>query len=175
MNEYEFTLRFVLPSADADLDALADSLYSQGCDDALIGVGRPGRLGVDFLRSADSASAALLSAIADVRKAVPGADLVEATPDLVGVSDVAAMFGRTRQNMYKLMMGCSASAPAPVHEGTYSLWHLSSLLQWLSKEKQYQVDPELMDLANATMQVNLAMDSLRADPTTEEELRALFA
>lgn len=115
MHEYEFTLRFVLPSSDIDLDALSEALYGQGCDDALIGVGQPGRLGLDFVRVADTAVGAVLSAIADVRTAVPEADLIEVTPDLVGVSDVAALFGRTRQNMYKLILNSRPSAPAPVH------------------------------------------------------------
>lgn len=175
VNDYEFTLRLVLPSSDVDLDAVADALYGQGCDDALVGIGQPGRLGLDFVRAADSAAEAVLSAIGDVRKAVPAAELIEVTPDLVGVSDVAAMFGRTRQNMYKLILSSPASAPAPVHEGTYSLWHLSSLLRWLAQEKHYKVEPGLVDLADATMRVNLAMDSLRADPETEQELRSILA
>ena len=37
------------------------------------------------------------------------------------------------------------------------------------------VDPRRLDLADATMAVNLALDSLRADPDTERELRSLFA
>ena len=37
------------------------------------------------------------------------------------------------------------------------------------------MDPRLLDLADAAMAVNLALDSLRADPDTERELRRLFA
>ncbi len=175
MNEYEFTLRFVLPSPEADVDRIVDALYGHGCDDALIGIGRPGRLGLDFTRAAGSAREAVLSAIADVRKAVPGATLVEVTPDLVGVADLATMFSCSRQNMWKLVMSRRSTAPAPAHEGTSSLWHLGPLLRWLAKEKRYMVDPRLLDLADATMAVNLALDSLRADPDTERELRSLFA
>ncbi len=175
MNDYEFTLRFVLPSHDADMDRIVDALYGQGCDDALIGIGRPGRLGLDFTRAAESARAAVLSAIADVRGAIPGAILIEATPDLVGVADLATMLSCSRQNMWKLVMSSRSTAPAPAHEGKSSLWHLGPLLRWLAQEKQYTVDPRLLDLAEATMAVNLALDSLRADPDTERELRSLLA
>jgi hypothetical protein len=175
VREYEFTLRFTLPSCDADVDELAETLYGHGCDDALIGIGQPGRIGLDFTRTAESAHEAVLSAIGDVRKAIPGVALVEVTPDLVGVAEVAAMFGCSRQNIRKLILSCPSSAPAPAHEGNSSLWHLGPLLRWLEQEKRYEVSPGLLDLADATMQVNLAMDSLRADPDTEQELRALFA
>lgn len=138
-------------------------------------IGQLGRIGLDFTRAADSAHEAVLSAITDVRNAIPGVILVEATPDLVGVSEVAAMFGCSRQNIRKLIMSCPSTAPVPAHEGKSSLWHLGPLLRWLALEKQYDVGPALLDLADATMQVNMAMDSLRADPKTQQELRVLFA
>jgi hypothetical protein len=175
VSTYEFTLRFTLPTCDADMDELADALYGHGCDDALIGIGQPGRIGLDFCRAADTAREAVLSAIRDVRQAIPGAALVEVTPDLVGVAEVAAMFGCSRQNIRKLILSCPSTAPAPAHEGNSSLWHLAPLLHWLAREKRYEVSPALLDLADATMQVNLAMDGLRADPDTERELRVLLA
>jgi hypothetical protein len=175
MSKYDFTLRFTLPSVDMDMDDVADRLYGGGCDDALIGIGHPGSVALDFTRESTSARAAVMSAIADVSAAIPGSALIEVTPDLVGVSDVADMVGCSRQNIRQLMVSCLNSVPAPVHEGNSSLWHLGPLLRWLEQEKRYEVSPGLLDLADATMQVNLAMDSLRADPVTEQELRVLFA
>lgn len=171
---YDFTLRFTLPSPDLDMDSVADRLYGQGCDDALIGIGQPGRLALDFARHADSAREAVMSAIADVTNAVPGARLVEATPDLVGVTDVAEMVGCSRQNIRQLMVSCAGSTPTPVHEGKQALWHLAAVLDWLVSEKHYRVSAELLELANAAMQVNLALDALQADPKVEEDLRAIL-
>lgn len=88
MKEYEFTLRFGLPSDEVLSDELVERLGNSGCDDALIGIGSPGRLALDFNRSANSAREAVLTAIADVVKTIPGAKLVEVAPDLVGVTDV---------------------------------------------------------------------------------------
>lgn len=82
MKEYDFTLKFDLPDPNEDPDHYVDALYEAGCDDASVGIGQPGRIGLNFIREADSASDAILSAIASVKKAIPGARLIEATPDL---------------------------------------------------------------------------------------------
>lgn len=174
VTKYEFTLRFTLPSAGVDMDEVADRLYGHGCDDALVGIGHPGKIALDFSRKAPSARVALMSAITDVTKAVPGAILVEVAPDLVGVTDVADMVGRSRQNIRQLMVSCAGTVPAPVHEGKQALWHLAPVLSWLASEKNYRVSADLMELADATMRVNLAVDALQADPEVEDELRTLL-
>ncbi len=175
MTEYRFTLRFSLPSDMSDMNEIAERLYGGGCADALIGVGHPGRVALDFTREASSARDAVMTAIADVTRAIPGALLVEAAPDLVGVTDVADLVGCSRQNIRQLMLSSPGSAPCPVHEGRQALWHLHPLLDWLVSEKQYEVSADLVDVSAAIMQVNLAMDALRADEETEDELRELFA
>lgn len=175
MSKYDFTLRFTLPSSETDMDDVADRLYGDGCDDALIGIGHSGSVALDFTRESTSAREAVMSAIAGVCAAIPGSVLVEVAPDLVGVSDVAGMVGCSRQNIRQLMVSCVGSAPVPVHEGKQSLWHLAPVLDWLVRDKQYQIRADLMDVAATNMRVNLAMDSLRADSDTQDELRAMFA
>ncbi len=175
MTKYDFTLRFALPSAGLDMDEVADRLYGHGCDDALVGIGHRGMIALDFTREAISPHVAVMSAITDVTKAVPGAILVAVAPDLVGVTDIADMVGCSRQNIRQLMVSCVGTVPAPVHEGKQALWHLAPVLNWLASEKAYRISAVLMDLAETTMQVNLAIDALQADPEVEDELRALFA
>ncbi len=75
--EHDFRLRFRLQPADADMDALVERLYEAGCDDALVGIGVPGRLALDFIREAGSATRAIASALADVKRAVPTAELID--------------------------------------------------------------------------------------------------
>ncbi len=79
--EYIFTLKYRLNDHDGDDEALIDRLFEAGCDDALPGIGQSGRLVLEFAREADSATDALGSAIANVRKAVDNAELVEVLPD----------------------------------------------------------------------------------------------
>lgn len=173
--DYEFTLRYSLARPESDMDAVAEALYANGCDDALVGIGQIGRVALDFSRYATTARNAVLGAIRDVHYAIPDAALVEVSPDLVGISEVAALFGRSRQNMWKLLMSGRSAAPVPVYEGSSALWHLGQLLQWLADEKGYHVSAELLDLADVTMQVNRANSALSADIETVRELERLLA
>jgi hypothetical protein len=78
MNEYEFTLKFKLPDTDADPEQFVGALAQAGCEDALVGVGQPGRIALDFTREAASAFEAVASAVRGIRQAIAGAELVEA-------------------------------------------------------------------------------------------------
>lgn len=83
--EYEFTLKFKLSADVTDMDAVVERLGAQGCTDALVGLGQPGYIRLDFAREAEDAQAGLLSALEDVQRALPGAVLVEKpTPILSG-------------------------------------------------------------------------------------------
>jgi hypothetical protein len=59
---------------------LVERLGEAGCDDALVGIGQPGRIALNFTREADSAQQAFISALEDVRRAIPDAELIEAKP-----------------------------------------------------------------------------------------------
>ena len=74
--EYIFTLKFQLAEADRDPNALVERLGAGGCDDALVGIGQPGRIALEFTREADSARSALMSALSDLKRLIPGARLV---------------------------------------------------------------------------------------------------
>lgn len=174
MSEYEFELRFALPSCDMDPDQLVERLGGVGCDDALIGVGRQGQVALDFTREAESAMEAVLSAIADVRRALPEARLIEVSPDLVGVTDVGRLLSVTRQNVRKLLLSCEALPPVALHEGKPALWHLATVLDWLAANKHYQVPERLSSLAWATMQVNLVVSSREVDKKTQREVLTLL-
>lgn len=172
MKEYEFALRFSLANDEAASEELIERLGNAGCDDALIGIGRPGRIALEFAREAPDARQAILSAIADVVRAIPEARLIEITPDLAGVSDVAQIVGCSRQNMRELLISCGSSGPMPVHEGKWALWHLSPVLHWLRAEKNYDIDDGLLELTDMTMRLNTALDAVSVDPEVEEDLKS---
>ena len=174
MRSYEFTLLFALPSTDPGFSDYEDRLFEAGCDDALLGIGRPGWIALDFGREAPDAKTAILGAISNVRVAIPDALLVEASPDFVGISDVADFVGRSRQNMRKLLLSCDGRTPIPVHSGSSTLWHLAPLLVWLRDEKGYDVDPALLDVSRAAMAVNAVNAHVRSEPRIVRELEALL-
>ncbi len=175
MTEYTFTLTFALGVGDADTEVVIERLGAAGCDDAVVGVGRRGRLALEFTREAEDAARAVGSAVADVRSALPDAALIEASPDLVGLTDVALLLGVTRQNVRKLIVACDAPEPVPVHAGRSTIWRLAGVLRWLAREKRYPIPPELLEVAEATMQVNLAVEARDADPRAQAEIAALLA
>jgi predicted DNA-binding transcriptional regulator AlpA len=173
--EYVFTLKYQLAAQDADFDEIVERLGEAGCDDALVGIGQPGRIALEFTREAESAEAALLSALANVRQAIPTAKLIEAAPDFVGLTDAAQAVGVTRQNMRKLMITHATSFPTPVHEGTTTVWHLADILAWLQAKGSYSLEKALVEVAATAMQVNLAKQVRQIAPRMQRELNALVA
>lgn len=173
--DYDFVLKFKLPENSADADALVETLGESGCDDAAVGIGQPGRIALNFTREADSAQHAIISALEDVKRAIPNVELIEASPDLAGLTDIAKIVGVTRQNMRKLMMSHAKTFPAPIHEGSLSLWHLAPVLEWLSARAGYAIEHHLIEIARTAMQINVVKELHRLEVPVEERIRALVA
>ncbi len=175
MMEYDFKLKLKLPADSPSADELVERLGEAGCDDALIGIGQPGRIALDFSREGDSAQAAIVSALTNVKKAIPGAKLIEVGPDFVGLTEVADFVGVSRQNMRKLWLTHATTFPVPIHEGNSALWHLAFVLQWLKEHGTYCVNQALLEVAHTAMQVNLAKEADHMAPREQRKLRALVA
>lgn len=170
MQEYEFTLKFAVPES-MDAGAIENQLFEAGCDDALVGIGSKGRLALAFSREAESAREAIVSAITDSKRAIPEVRLIEAGPDLVGVTDIAEMFSFSRQNMRKLLQSHLESFPLPLHEGRASLWHLADVLKWFEVYRHQAVGGELQEVAEATMKANMARELQRVRRSDLESLK----
>jgi predicted DNA-binding transcriptional regulator AlpA len=99
--------------------------------------------------------------------------LIEVAPDLVGLTDVAEVVGMSRQYMRKLMMTYPGSFPAPVHEGSASIWHLADVLAWLQARGGYTLTQDVLEVANVALQVNVAKEGKRLSHWGAEEIKAL--
>jgi len=172
MITYEFDLYFLLATPNDDPESHLCRLLEEECDDAGVGIGRHGSIGLMFVREAPSASEAVLSAIAAVKRAIPGATLIEIAPDLVGLTDVAELLGCSRQNVRQLVFDGEPNPPSSVYSGRPMLWHLADLLCWLREQKRYPVADDLIELAELTRQVNLFVASTRSQPAVQDEIRA---
>ena len=172
--EFTFKLNYQLSGNDANYDSLVERLGNAGCDDALIGIGQPGRIALEFTREADSAFFALTSAMADVKRAIPTAKLIEAGPDLVGLTDIADVVGVTRQNMRKLAVTNFATFPIPVHEGSSALWHLVDVLGWMLPRGAYELEPGTLEVATTAKQLNLARQVQQLEPDVLDRIQALL-
>lgn len=175
MMEYTFTLKYQLSDDQYGRDELLERLGAAGCDDATVGVALPGRVALEFVREAPSAHMALVSALADVRRAVPAARLIEAVPDYVGLTDVADAVGVTRQNMRKLMIAHADTFPAPVHCGSTAIWHLADVLDWLQARGAYAFKAGLLEVAATAKQVNLARAAQQAELRVQREVSEFVA
>lgn len=80
MDSYSFVLNFNLPHREDNPEKYLDALYEAGCDDASVGIGQHGMIGLDFTRSAANAEEALRSAIEGVQTAIPGAESGSSRP-----------------------------------------------------------------------------------------------
>jgi predicted DNA-binding transcriptional regulator AlpA len=176
MPEFEFTLKFSLTGREGSIDELVERLGAAGCTDALVGIGQPGRIGLAFTREAHSATEAVQSALADVRGAIPSAKLVEAAPDFVGLTDIAQLLGCSRQNMRKLAVQANGGFPPPIHEGTPTIWHLATVLDWLQSRGNQEIEGRLRDVARINRQINLARElhDLDVQPASAQDLRRLL-
>lgn len=161
-NVYDFTLIYHLPVEGGEgVDQYLDALYEAGCDDALIGLGRPGYLAFDFEREADSAEQAMQSAIEAIEKVIPDSELVEAKPDYVGATEIASILGCTRQNVRKHLVD-KPDAPAPVASGSSFIWRLCEVVPWLNRTSRLKGTDILCEVARATMKANVEVQTKRS-------------
>lgn len=156
MKEFNFELIFKLVD-NQDSNEYLDILFENGCDDATISTGQLGMLSLSFTREAISAAEAVESAINDVKKAIPSAKLVEATPDIVNISEISSILGHSRQYTRKLFNSDTSSLPAPIHIGNPSIWHLSEILDWLKSvgKQEHKINENLFELSHITRQINI--------------------
>lgn len=174
MQEYDFTLRFHLKEPNADPKSYIGQLYEHGCDDALIGFGKMGGISLNFIREADSAVGAISSAVENVKAAIPDAVLVEATPDLVGLTDIAKVIDCSRQNTRKMLSEDDGRVPTPMYDGKPSLWHLAQVLEWLKCNSSHTVDESLLSVAQFNMHLNRQNRQVEIDPELKEKAERLL-
>lgn len=156
---YEFVLKFALADQEVDPSGYLDALFEAGCDDATVGVGKRGSIALDFSREASSAEEAVRSAILDVQKAIPDAELTEIKPDLVNLADVADIIGCSRQNIRKYASGQMRTVkvhfPEPVLSGSTDFWHLYEVLSWLNSNTELRAPKNLLEVSQVAARANL--------------------
>jgi len=167
---WDFVLTFRLPEGGEEPSAWLDALFAAACDDATIGIGKRGFIALDFTRGGGSAEQAVHSAIAAVDGAIPGAVLTEVGPDLVSLTDLAAMLGCSRQNLRKYAMGeirgVRAPFPAPVFTGNPSLWRLAEVAAWLEQHTEMRLAHPVAEIARAASRLNLDLQNARLREAT---------
>ena len=160
--EYRFALRYQWTSSNDEVEQLIERLGAGGCDDALIGLGHPGRIAMEFSREAVDAESAIRSALENVSAVSNDLHLIEVAPDLVGLTDAAEWVGISRQGMRKLMLSHWQTFPRPVHEGSVSIWHLADILSWFEARGGYSIDSRISEIGELARRINLENRIMRS-------------
>jgi hypothetical protein len=134
---HTFTLVFTIPEGDM-LEPFLDALADAGCDDAaFIGPAQDGTYRAEFDREADLFSNAIVSAIEDIRTAIPGATVLRAEPDdLVTISAIAARTGRSDESVRLLEQGKRGPGGFPARIGHINqktrVWRWADVADWFA-------------------------------------------
>lgn len=154
---YTFTL--LLHGADPLTKDNMRALEKAGCTDALFG--RRGTVSyADFDREADSFGEAVLSAIQDIERAVPGLKVTRVEPEeLVSASQIAARTKRTRESIRLLIEGKRGPgnfpAPAVWLSDARKLWRWTDVADWFATSLQTPVSD--VQVAAFVASVNAAL------------------
>ncbi len=160
-DEHDFTL--VLSGTEALSPAQEDALFEAGCDDATISL-QNGRVYLSFSREAESLSAAILPAIAQLAQAKIGMEVLRVdSSDLVSVADIARRTKRTRQCIHQYISGERGPGGFPPPECSISehkfLWSWGEVATWLLNNNMIKV-AEQRD-ASAVQFINNALSFVR--------------
>ncbi len=149
MNTYHFTI--VVRDATSSLDALEDHFFEAGCDDALL-CSYNGTIYLEFDREAESAEAAILSALAQI-KSLGYSDLIIEEKGFSTLAQMAERASMSRQalSLYALNKRGTGNFPRPMYglstkSAVYSWPEVATWLYDIGK-----LDKTHYDVANAAL------------------------
>lgn len=167
-HQFSLTIRGVFS------DAILDSLFGAGCDDATI-AHRGALIFAEFDREADSVLDAVVSAIRDV-ESVEGLEVLHVDPDeLVWASEIAERVGRSRQSVDQLIKGQRGPGgfPAPASHATRNpLWRWSEVDAWFEAYEGRRADTERSAVLGA---INGALQARRSARGSVDEKQLVDA
>lgn len=172
MNYYNFSLIFDFDQ-EIDPEIYLDSLYEAGCGDAIVGIAEKGSITLDFIRQSNSAYQAVYSAIQQVKSVIPSAILIQVAPDLVDVLELSEIFECTKQNIQKYVN--QDNFPKPFFKGYQTIWHLDEVLEWFKLKNQEKVDVKLLEIAQLTRNINLTLETKKANDKILKQAQELVA
>ncbi len=162
--QFEFELVFALPERDRDPFELSNAVFEAGFEDALVGTGVPGLLGVEIEAEGDDAESVILEAARALMKKLPkGTKLREVRPDLVSLADVAEKLNVKRQALQQRRM------PLPTIGGLYRIDEIAAVLDEAMRPEPGKRRPRFdFDRAGKWLRAGFAARRVNAKLTTCE-------
>jgi hypothetical protein len=158
MAMFEFSV--IASGLDPQADDFEARFYEGACGDATVSF-QNGHIILDFEREANSISAAIVSAVADVSAAGAIVERVEPDP-LVNLSDMAARSGMTRAAMTNYFKGHRQEGfPAPKARVSSSspLWDWADVAEWLYRHgrisKEEALEAGVVSAANELLECGI--------------------
>lgn len=135
MNDYTFTLRFLSPVDN--LDELSIQLYDRIDDASLSGPDVDGSFLLEFDRRASGLPRALTSALNELRKALPEAQILRVEEDdLATMADIAKRAGRSPESVRLLVNGKRGPGGFPPAAGRLDartkVWRWADVGEWFA-------------------------------------------
>jgi len=175
MNNYQFQLVFLLhPNEDAE--QYLDALFEAGCDDALMSIGKAGYLAADFTRESITAYEAIKTAIKAVTDAISHAKLIKAGPYIANLSEMANLFGCTKQNLSKYARSESPkkeSFPCPIISGKVDYWYVLDIASWFYKQDKMNIQKQDIEVLKAIHDLNIAIEEIRNQYDNDNDFLSL--
>ena len=171
MKKFEFSI--IASGLNPQADDFEQRFYDAGCDDALIAF-QKGHIIVDFAREASSVSAAIASAVENVRAAGATVDRVEPDP-LVSLADIAARTHMSRAAMTQYSKGQRGqNFPSPVAKVTSDspLWDWSSVAKWLYQHKKISREEAIEAVAVRAANTAIENHTPKLEETLKTEMEA---
>jgi len=140
-------------------DELLNKFYDAGCDDCVIGFGKESVIAFEFSTDETDIRKYIEQKRICIETVIPLATLFEVTPDMVNLSDIARLFGCSRQNIHK-NMAKHDTFPNPITSSDTSIWRLYEVVKWVKSKRllTYSTLPSntiLEELAFTTASINL--------------------
>jgi hypothetical protein len=179
--EHTFRVVFAVPGEDS-LEPHLEALAHAGCDDAaFMGPAADRTFTAEFDREAPTFPAAVMSAIEDLRRAIPALVVLRVLPDdLVTIAAIAARSGRTDESIRLLSQGRRGPGSFPPVAGSINdktqVWRWSDIARWfteaLGEEPAGAEHADFLAAVNDALDLAVRADHLRDRP---EELEAVMA
>jgi len=161
MKTHEFAI--IASGLDPRADDFEDRFFEAGCSDATLSF-QKGAIILEFVREAETFSAAVISAFSDVISA--GAKVERFEPDpLVNLSDIAARTGLSRAALSLYASGArAANFPAPTVRVTSDspLWDWCLVSEWMYAH--HKVDQEAVTRARLIKEANRIAEMGNIEP-----------
>ena len=180
-----FMVTFHIPGATEDGDHSVRAYEDPGLQDLLLGLpeGNDGLFEADFERPAPTFADAVLSALKDVLRVFPEAELVRVDPDeLTTISGIAERMGRSHESIRLLVQGRRGPGGFPKTASAAGakpqVWRWHEVVDWFEQKMDVKIpdaeQAKFLAMINDLLHLRLAAPTVIENRQTASAMAALL-